>query len=329
MGRPAIPSSFGRYQVRRLLGEGGFGKVWLARDPLLDRDVAVKVPHGDWLRSAEVLAEARALARVAHPAIVQVLDAGIDGGTAFMVLEHVEGLSLEGVLLRSRSPADPALALSLLRDPAAGIDHAHSKGILHGDIKPANLLAPLKGPVLGGVAALSGGLKVADLGLLALAARGGAGSVAVGDPFHAAPEAWNGRPTRSSDVHSLAAVYFHLVAGSPPMDGTARELVEAASSRPRRRLRSVRPDVPETLDDALAAALSLDPRERPESAGALVDSLGAALASAGSRHRLVRDARARIAARGQAPARTSCTSCLRPLNPRAAACSHCGEPVDP
>ena len=300
------PTSFGRYQVRRLLGEGGFGKVWLAHDPLLDRDVAVKVPHGEWLRSAEILAEARALARVAHPAIVQVLDAGIEGGTAFIVLEHVDGLSLEGVLLRSRTPAEPALALALLRDPASGIDHAHSKGILHGDIKPANLLAPLKGPVLGGVAALTGGLKVADLGLLALAVRGGGGSVAVGDPHHAAPEAWNGRPTRSSDVHSLAAVFFHLVAGAPPMDGTARDLVEAASSRPRRRLRSVRPDAPQSLDDALALALSLDPRDRPETAGALMEALGASLAVAGSRHRVVRDARARIAAREETPARTSC-----------------------
>jgi hypothetical protein len=122
-------------------------------------------------------------------------------------------------------------------------------------------------------------------------------------------------------------VYFHLVTGAAPTTGSAREIVEAVSSRPRRRLRSLRPDLPAALDDALAAALSLDPRDRPASAGALMDGLAEALASAGSKHRLVRDARARIAARDEASPRSSCSSCLRPLNPRAQACSHCGESV--
>lgn len=321
-----IPTSFGRYQVRRLIGEGGFGKVWLAWDPLLDREVAVKVPHGDWMATSELLAEARALAKLEHPGIVRVLDAGMEGSKPFLVLELVDGLSLEGVLLRSRAPADPAAVLELLRMPAAGLDAAHEKGILHGDIKPANILVPLEGPLLGGLASVRGGLKIADLGLLALTARGGK-AVALGDPRYAAPEAWLGRPSRSSDIHSLAAVVFRLVAGSAPLEGSAKDLIAAAPVRERRRLREVRPDASATLDDALARALSLDPSERPASAGTLLDELATALAESDGRRRFVRDARARIAAREETLPRTSCGACNRPLHPRATACAHCGESV--
>ena len=322
----SIPEAFGRYRVKRLLGEGGFGKVWLAHDPLLDRQVAVKVPHGEWLATKELLAEARALAKLSHPAIVQVLDAGMDGRTAFLVLEHVDGLSLEGVMMRSRGPAEPAHAVDLLRDPAAAIDHAHSKGVLHGDLKPANLLAPLTGPLLGGIASLASGLKVVDVGLMTLAAHGGQ-AMAFGDPRYAAPEAWTGRPSRASDVFSLAAVFFHLVAGSPPLEGSARDLVEAAATGERRRLRAARPDVAAALDDAVAAALSPDAAERPASATALVEALATSLVESTTRRRIVRDARERIAAREEPQGRTTCPSCRRAVHPRATTCPHCGDPA--
>ena len=321
-----IPTSFGRYQVRRLIGEGGFGKVWLAWDPLLDREVAVKVPHGDWMAASELLAEARALARLEHPGIVKVLDAGIEASRPFLVLEHVDGLSLEGVLLRMRAPMEPSVALDLLRGPAAGLDSAHEKGILHGDIKPANILVPLDGPLVGGLASVGGGLKIADLGLLALATRGGKG-IALGDPRYAAPEAWLGRPSRASDIYSLAALVFRLVAGTAPLEGSPKVLIAAVPTATRRRLREVRPEASITLDDALARALSLDPAERPASSIALLEMLATAVAESDGRRRLVRDARERIAARDEAPPRVSCSSCSRPLHPRATSCAHCGEDV--
>jgi serine/threonine protein kinase len=321
------PARFGRYQVRRLLGEGGYGSVWLAHDPLLRRDVAVKVPRGPWLATAEVLAEARALAALAHPSVVQVLDAGLEGGTAFIVLEHVEGLSLEGVMMRSKGVVAPADAIRILEGPAAAVDHAHHRGVIHADLKPANLLAPLDGPVLGGIAAIVAPLKVVDLGVMALLVRGGGSAKSLGDPRYAAPEAWLGRPTKSSDVFSLAATFFHLVAGRPPLEGTARQLVTRAGAPERSRLRDVAKGAASTLDEALAAALHGDPSMRPASAGELMDVLREAVHASLSSVRIVRDARARIAARDEEPRRAACSACHRPLHPRAKVCPHCGETI--
>lgn len=321
-----IPSSFGRYQVRRPIGDGGFGKVWLARDPLLERDVAVKVPHGEWASAPDLLAEARALAKLEHPGVVKVLDAGLEGRTPFLVMEFIDGLSLEGVLLRARAPIDAAAALELLRAPAAGLDQAHDRGILHGDLKPANILVPLDGPLVGGLSGMRGGLKIADLGLFALAKRSGR-AVALGDPRYTAPEAWAGQPSRASDLYSLAALFFRLVAGAPPLEGSARELIAAVPAAERRRLRAIRPDAPASLDDALARALSLDPAGRPSSGAALLEMLGVAVAEADGRRRFIRDARERIAARDEEPRSANCASCRRPLHPRATSCAHCGEIV--
>ena len=318
-----------------MLGEGGAGRVFAAHDPLLDRKVAIKVPRGAWWGADQVLAEARALARLAHPSIVQVLDAGKEGGVAYIVLEHVDGLSLDGLLARSRGTLEPAEAVALLRGAAQGIDHAHERGLLHRDLKPANLLAPLTGPALKGVRSAMDGLKVSDLGLAALAARYGrparGAAPGAGDPRYTAPEAWLGNPSKSSDVFSLAAIFMRLVGGAPPLDGSPQELVGAAGAPERRRLCEVRPDAGAALDEALARALSPDVGDRPETASSLLDALESASAKDAAPGGRATPATAKPAprrwvdSRAEAPERVACSSCHRPLHPRATACPHCGE----
>jgi serine/threonine protein kinase len=322
----SAPARFGRYEVRRLLGQGGFGQVFLARDPLLQRDVAIKAPLGAWWTGGEVLAEARALARIAHPAIVAVLDGGIEGQQAFIVLELVDGGSLESALARMRKPWEPKEAVELLRVPGDALDHAHSRGVLHRDLKPGNLLAPSSVRLMKpDPSDPTPRLKVADLGLASLVARHGPATSkpALGDPRYAAPEAWRGSPVTGSDVFSLAAIAFRMIAGEAPLEGPPADLVSQAGLPARRRLRDVRPDLPRGLDEAFAVALAPSPKDRPKTAKALLELLDEASTERWEARRVAAEARERIAAREEPPKAQRCPQCRRPLHPRATSCPRC------
>jgi serine/threonine protein kinase len=326
---------FGRYEILRRLGEGGFGEVLLARDPLLDREVAVKVPHPGWGGDESLLDEARALARLKHPGIVQVLDAGLEDGRAYIVLECVAGPSLDELLdgKAGRGRASflgPQDALTWLRGPAAALDHAHGEGFLHRDLKPANLLldrAPSGGPGAVARAATECTLVIADFGLAALMSRQGRveSDAALGDPQYAAPEAWRGSPDRSSDLFSLAAIFFRLVAGCSPLPGhSPQEILEAAGGTERLQLSAVAPDLPRSLSSALALALSARRHERPRSGAELIERLQGALSRDWEREQVVREALDRIALR-RSSAVATCEACGRTVATGARRCPHCGE----
>jgi serine/threonine protein kinase len=321
-----LPRTFGRYAVKRLIGQGGFGQVYLARDPLLEREVAIKTPAGAFWAGEDVLAEARALARLSHPAIVAVLDAGIEEGQAYIVLELVPGGSLESALVQWKRTFEPDEAVEILRPCAEAIDHAHEKGILHRDLKPGNLLAPSTPRLLKADASdPSPRLKVADLGLASLVARHGPATSrpALGDPRYISPEAWRGAPTPSSDVFSLAAIAFRMIAGVPPLDGTPAELVVLAAQPERLRLSQARPDLPRSLDDALAEGLAPQRTDRPRTARELMERLAESATRRAESKRVAREARSRITSRDDAP-RALCPECRRPLHPLATTCPFCG-----
>lgn len=323
----------GRYRLQRKLGKGGFGEVWLARDPLLDRDVAIKRPHEGWGGDEALLDEARALARLKHPGILQVLDAGVEDGRAYIVLDRVAGPSLEE-LLESRGGRaaflPPQEAIGWLRGPAEALDHAHAEGFLHRDLKPANLLLdrqPKAGPGALLRAARDSQLVIADFGLAALMARQGPteSDAALGDPQYAAPEAWRGSPDRSSDLFSLAAIFFRLVAGRSPLPGDGpQEILLAAGKTERLELAQVAPELPATLSSAVAKALSARRHERPRSGGELIASLEGALSRDWEREQVVREALDRIALRRDA-AVAKCEACGRTVATGARRCPHCGQ----
>src|SRR6516225_2643773 len=133
----------GRYQILEKLGEGGMGAVYKAHDTQLDRDVAVKVLPGHHLNNADAIArfqrEARALAKLSHPNIIQAYDSGEDKGRHFLVMEYVEGASLAAIL-RERGAIPPPLAADMIYQAALGLQHAHARGLVHRDLKPGNLL---------------------------------------------------------------------------------------------------------------------------------------------------------------------------------------------
>jgi serine/threonine-protein kinase len=262
----------GRYRVERHVGSGGMGTVYLARDEVLDRNVAVKAVHAepDSEHGRRIMREAKLGAGLRHPHLVTVYDVAPQEGSILLITEYVDGQTLADAL--RRGPFDPARALEVLRAVAGALDHAHEQGIVHRDVKPANVL-------LGE----GGRAKLADLGIATAAdatkitrTGGTLGTVA-----YMAPEQFEPGPaTPAVDVYALAAVAFEMLAGRRPYPGaTAFEVFErlrAGGSPPD--VLEARPDLPPAVGDALAHGMATDPAARPATAGALVDELEAALA---------------------------------------------------
>jgi serine/threonine protein kinase len=204
----------GRYQLLALVGRGGFGRVYRARDLKLDRMIAVKLmteqggttDHEARLR---VLRETRANARLQHPHIVTLHDAGEDPRGLYLVLEYVAGTSLDAVL--SAGPLPPERAAEILRECAEALAAAHAKGIIHRDIKPANILITENGRV-----------KIADFGIARLLGESHTtdrGSI-VGTPNYMAPEQIDGRGVGpAADIFELGCVAYEMIAGRAPFHG--------------------------------------------------------------------------------------------------------------
>ncbi|HUQ06189.1 MAG TPA: serine/threonine-protein kinase [Kofleriaceae bacterium] len=261
--------SIGRYRVLSTLGTGAMGEVLRARDERLGRDVAIKRVKNVFgamtsLFHARFEAEARALAALAHPGVVQVFDLGFEGETPYLVMELVEGPSLRDVLDAQGplpEPAVRALGIQLAR----ALEAAHARRILHRDLKPGNVLqAP------GGI------WKLADFGVARVpdSEMTVAGSF-MGTPAYAAPESLiRGDYSPESDVFSLAVMLVETVTGTKPRSGTLPEMMARATV-------PVSLDgVPAALAATLGPALAIIPTQRP-SAGALAEALAGAAAASG------------------------------------------------
>jgi serine/threonine protein kinase len=246
----------GRYSLERPLGHGGMASVFLARDTELDRLVAVKLlderaASDEGLRGRFVR-EARLAARLSHPNVVSVFDAGEDDGRPYIVMEHVEGETLADLLARrDRLPPEEARGLAL--QAAHGLAHAHAAGLIHRDVKPQNLLLREDGT-----------LKIADFGI-ARAAEGTsltqAGTV-LGTAAYLSPEQALGEDvTPATDVYSLGAVLYELLSGRPPLE--VRSLDDLAKAKAIAPLRELAPEVPKDLEDFVMRCLARNPAYRP------------------------------------------------------------------
>jgi class 3 adenylate cyclase/uncharacterized protein HemY/predicted Ser/Thr protein kinase len=212
-----LPDPFGRYRVRRVLGRGGMGTVYLAHDTRLDRDVALKVPHREIAADPQALErfyrEARAVACLRHPHVCEVYDVDEIGGTPFMTMAYIEGAALSQLV--STFLDRPREAAALVRKLALALAETHARGILHRDLKPSNVLLDLRGEPV-----------VMDFGLArrveshdpALSSEG----MILGTPAYMAPEQARGEIESldgRADVYSLGVVLYELLAGQPPFSG--------------------------------------------------------------------------------------------------------------
>ncbi len=254
-----------RYELRALIGEGAFGRVYEGRDRRLDRPVAVKVIKPWWAEDPEWTAtferEARMLARVSDPGIIQIFDVGHAPEGVYYVSELVEGEDLAARLRRGPLPAWEAcgVAAQLCR----ALARAHEQRIVHRDVKPANILLSTEGRV-----------KVGDFGVARLAegSTGGFGTAIVGTPRYMAPEQGRGLPTTpATDVYSVGVVLYEMLTGHPPFE--AETAVELAL----RHLQDPPPPLPGWLPEALAQiterALAKDAADRYADGGAMAEAL--------------------------------------------------------
>jgi formylglycine-generating enzyme required for sulfatase activity len=202
----ALGDVIGRYQIRRLLGAGGMGRVYLARDVTLGRSIALKVVRRDRVGGgglARFLDEARLIALLNHPHIVQLHDVGEHRGAPYLALEYIEGESLLDRCARERPSVDEALRT--LRSVAEALVHAHAAGVIHCDLKPSNV-----------VIARDGRLRVVDFGLARTATSVGSG--VAGTPDWMAPEQWLGAAvTDRTDIWALAVMAVQLLVGVHPL----------------------------------------------------------------------------------------------------------------
>jgi len=253
---PAL-QAIGRYEIVRLLGRGGNGDVYLAHDPVLDRDVAVKLIRGDFddsVAHTRLVLEARAAGRLRHPNIVTIFDVGEHEGNPYIAMEHVPGETLRSIIRRQAELSLPR-RLELVEGASAGLAHAHRAGVVHLDVKPDNLMLDDGGIV-----------KVLDFGIARVVrSETLVTNHNVGTLRYMSPEQVSGAPLdRRSDVFSLGASCFELVAYAPAYAGSTHEMITRIAEGPVPRLLEVVPEVDPRLDEILGRAMALDPMDRFE-----------------------------------------------------------------
>ncbi|HVF38545.1 MAG TPA: protein kinase [Gemmatimonadaceae bacterium] len=267
------PALTNRYRIEREIGAGGMATVYLARDLRHDRDVALKVLRPELAAVLGVdrfLNEIKISARLDHPHILTLIDSGTADGFLYYVMPFVRGESLRDRLNREKQLGVDE-ALRIIRQVASALEYAHRQGVVHRDIKPENVLIH------------EGEAMLADFGI-AMAVKEAGGSrltetgLSLGTPQYMSPEQATGDRTLDarSDVYSLAAVLYELLAGEPPHSGaTVQAIIAKLMTERPTRLRVIRDTVPQGVDNAVAKALAKVPADRYLDAGEFARALSA------------------------------------------------------
>ncbi|SFB19674.1 serine/threonine protein kinase [Lentibacillus halodurans] len=262
-----------RYKIKEAIGGGGMADVYLAKDTILDRDVAIKVLRMDYANDEEFIArfdrEAQSAASLAHPNIVNIYDVGEEDRILFMAMEYVDGMTLKEYIQRY-APLDVQEALDIMKQIASAIAHAHANDIIHRDIKPQNILIDTYGQV-----------KVTDFGIaMALSATALTQTNSIlGSVHYLSPEqARGGTATKNSDIYSLGIVLFELLTGRLPFSGQSP--VSIALKHLQHDTPSVKrfnPDIPQSVENIVLQATAKDAFHRYDTVYDMEDDLGTAL----------------------------------------------------
>jgi serine/threonine-protein kinase len=316
----------GKYKILSTIGSGGFGTVYLAEDTWIDKKVALKVPHKQNLDFGELLREPRLLATLNHPNIVTILTAEKQENVFFIVMEFVPGETLESIIARDGA-IDVPLALDYTCQICNAVDHAHRHGVLHRDLRPANVIVSDNGL-----------LKVADFGTSRFLEIAAHGTTVIGSPPYMAPEQFGGKAVFASDLYSLGVTMFQMLTGVLPYDTPSPadlERLKRGELLTAPRLKN--PKIPRAINDIVLKAMAPDIPARYQRAHDVLDDLLAArdrpprkatrltprptLSGDAS---LTDDIQSRLRAR-EAPQPRFCWHCRKPLHARSDRCPFCGE----
>lgn len=272
------PRTLGKYEIVDVLGSGGMGTVYRAFDPVLERIIAVKLLHAAsgpgadsdnrWARFRN---EARAIAKMNHPAIVSVFDfSDEDPAGAYISMEHVDGCSID-VFVRLEPDHVVARTLDTMGQLLNGLAYAHAKGVIHRDIKPSNLLVTR-----------DGGVKITDFGIAKVGAlKHTQTGMAIGTPKYMAPEQFGGGEVdHRCDLYAAGVVLFELLAGRAPFNGSLIEIMYQACNLPPAAVSSCNPKIPDLFDPLLHKALQKKASSRFQTANEFhhaIDAVAAAL----------------------------------------------------
>jgi WD40 repeat protein len=296
-----VPTTIGRFRIRRELGRGGYGIVFQAYDPQLGREVALKVPRAEFVLTSELrdrfLREARAAAVLDHPNLVAVYDAGEVGPVCYIASAYCPGTTLDDWLKARAEPVPCREAAALLATLAEAVHHAHAQGVVHRDLKPANILLQVadrgqrdKQADASASGAISGlqsvTPKITDFGLAkfhsvepgatALQFQTQSGAI-VGTPRYMAPEQAVGSSQAvgpAADIHALGAILYEVLTGRPPFVAeTVLDTLEQVRSQEALAPSRLRPKLPRDLETICLRCLQKEPARRYVSAGELAQDL--------------------------------------------------------
>ena len=257
----------GRYQLYETLGVGATSRVLRGFDPMIGRPVAVKLFPSD-LAVGEArerfLREARVVGQLSHPNVITLHDMGIEESTntPYLVMEFIEGSPLDRLLEKGMVPLPRACAW--VAHAAEALDAAHKRGVIHGDVKPANMLITADGKV-----------KLMDFGMARVAKRDGGDSPLLGTPAYWCPEQIMGRPQDArSDIFSLGVVLYEMVTGTKPfaadsLQGVCNRVLSSTVTPPSH----LQPSIPTSFDEIIAACLAKNPDTRTSSGDLLAQNL--------------------------------------------------------
>ena len=261
----------GRYQIVELLGEGGMGAVYRARDRELDREVALKVIRPELARNAQILSrfkqELIVARQVTHRNVIRIFDLGSDRGTRFITMEYIEGEDLSSVLARrGKLPAQEAAGI--IRQVCLGLEAAHAEGVVHRDLKPQNIMLDRQGKV-----------SVMDFGIARSldASNITRTGVLLGTPTYMSPEQAQGhRVDARSDLYALGVIFYELVTGKPPFaaDHPMATLLKRIREKPVPPI-SVEPSLPPAVNGIILKMLAVDATDRYQRADEILRDLDA------------------------------------------------------
>lgn len=271
-----VPAKLGPFLLLNLIDAGGMGGIYYARDETLGRDVAIKVmlkSLGDNQEFVETFKrEAQAAAKLNHPNIAQIYSFGQEKGQPYIVMELISGQRFDK-MIASGEPLDQALVMRIAMDVVEGLTAADEAGLLHGDIKPENILLDEKGAA-----------KLVDFGLAAIAAQAAEAEGVWGTPYYIAPEKLKRQKADvRSDIYSLGATLYHALGGRPPFEGeTPVEVVKARLERAPEELHLIRPDIHKKVEALVSRMLEADPVRRYPTYASLAGDLRAIIQELGT-----------------------------------------------